>query len=126
MTLKFKIEYLSAIRKRYYQARKREKTKILNELCAVAGYNRKYAIRILARKHHEGKKLSGRTKNYSERSVRHFKRLWVIMGEMCSKKMVQALKTWLKYYEDPDCDDEVRAELLSMSHASIDRYLKSY
>jgi hypothetical protein len=126
MTLKFKIEYLSAIRKRYYQARKCEKTKILNELCAVAGFNRKYAIRILAIKHHEGKKLSGRTKTYSERSVRHLKRLWVIMGEMCSKKMVQALKTWLKYYEDPDCDDEVRAELLSMSHASIDRYLKSY
>ena len=126
MTLKFKIEYLSAIRKRYYQARKRDKSKILNELCAVAGYNRKYAIRILAIKHHEGKKLSGRTKTYSERSVRHLKRLWVIMGEMCSKKMVQAIKTWLKYYEDPDCDDEVRAELLSMSSASIDRYLKSY
>lgn len=126
MTLKFKIEYLSAIRKRYYQARKSEKTKILNELCAVAGFNRKYAIRILAIKHHEGKKLSGRTKNYSERSVRHLKRLWVIMGEMCSKKMVQALKTWLKYYEDPDCDDNAREELLSMSHATIDRYLKSY
>lgn len=126
MTLKFKIEYLSAIRKRYYQARKSEKTKILNELCAVAGYNRKYAIRILAIKHHEGKKLSGRTKTYSERSVKHLKRLWVIMGEMCSKKMVPALKTWLKYYEDPDCDDEVRDELLSMSSASIDRYLKSY
>ena len=126
MTLKFKIEYLHAIRKRYYQARKREKTQILNELCAVAGFNRKYAIRILAIKHHEGKKLSGRTKSYSERSVRHLKRLWVIMGEMCSKKMVQALKTWLKYYEDNDCDDEVREELLSMSHASIDRYLKSY
>lgn len=126
MTLKFKIEYLSAIRKRYFEARKREKSQILNELCAVTGFNRKYAIRILAIKHHEGKKLSGRTKNYSERSVTHLKRLWVIMGEMCSKKMVQALKTWLKYYEDPDCDDEVREELLSMSHASIDRYLKSY
>lgn len=82
MTLKFKIEYLSAIRKRYYQARKREKTQILNELCAVAGFNRKYAIRILAIKQHEGKKLSGRTQTYSDRSVRHLKRLWVIMGEM--------------------------------------------
>lgn len=52
MTLQFKIEYLEAIRKRYYQAKKREKTKILNELCTVAGYNRKYAIRILAVKHY--------------------------------------------------------------------------
>jgi protein-disulfide isomerase-like protein with CxxC motif len=76
MTLKFKTEYLSAIRKRYYQGRKCEKTQILNELCAVTGFNRKYAIRILAIKHHEGKKLSG-NKNYSERSVAHLKRLWV-------------------------------------------------
>jgi hypothetical protein len=126
MKLKFKIEYLSAIRRRYFSARKSEKTRILNELCSVTGFNRKYAIRILAIKHHEGKKLSGRTKNYSERTVTHLKRLWVIMGEMCSKKMVQAIKSWLKYYEDPDCDDFVREELLSMSHASIDRYLKSY
>ncbi len=91
-----------------------------------SGFNRKYAIRILAIKHHEGKKQSGRTKTYSERSIRHLKRLWVIMGEMCFKKMVQALKTWLKYYEDDDCDEEIREELLSMGHASIDRYLKSY
>lgn len=126
MTLKFKIEYLTAIRKRYFQARKREKSQILNELCAVTGFNRKYAIRILAIKHHEGKKQSGRTKTYSERSIRHLKRLWVIMGEMCSKKMVQALKTWLKYYEDDDCDEKIREELLSMGHASIDRYLKTY
>lgn len=126
MTLKFKIEYLSAIRKRYYQSTKTEKTIILNELCSVAGYNRKYAIRILAIKHHEGKKLSGRTKTYSERSIKHLKRMWVIMGEICSKKMVQALKTWLKYYEDDDCDDDIRDELMSMSHASIDRYLRAY
>lgn len=126
MTLKFKVEYLNAIRKRYYQSSKKEKSKILNELCAVANYNRKYAIRILAIKHHEGKKLSGRSKIYSERAQKHLKHLWVIMGEMCSKKMVQALRTWLKYYEDPDCDDEIREELLSMSSASIDRYLKNY
>lgn len=40
---------------------KKDKLRILNAICAVAGYNRKYAIRILAIKHHEGKKLSGRT-----------------------------------------------------------------
>ena len=48
------------------------------------------------------------------------------MGEMCSKKMVWALKNWLSFYEDDDCDDDIREELLSMSAASIDRYLKTY
>ena len=95
MTLKFKIEYLSAIRKRYFQSTKAEKTIILNELCSVAGFNRKYAIRILAIKHREGKKHFGRSKMYSERCIKHLKHLWDVMGEMCSTKMVQALKTWL-------------------------------
>lgn len=126
MNLKFRVQYLAAVRKRYYGSRKSEKSKILDELCAVTGYNRKYAIRIMAIKHHEGKKLSGRSKVYSERSIGHLKRLWVIMGEMCSKKMVSALKNWLGFYEDDDCDEDVRAELLSMSAASIDRYLKNY
>lgn len=52
----------------------------------MTGFNRKYAIQILAIKLHEGKKLSGRTKTYSERSIRHLKRMWVIMGEINYKK----------------------------------------
>lgn len=72
------------------------------------------------------KSCPGRSKNFSERSQRHLKRLWVLTGEMCSKKMVQALPTWLGFYQEDDIDDEERAELLAMSSASIDRYLKSY
>jgi hypothetical protein len=39
--------YLKAIRSRYRRARKRIKVTILDEFCAVCGYNRKYAIRLL-------------------------------------------------------------------------------
>ena len=41
MTLKFKVDYLDAIRERYYKAPKATKTKILDELCAVTGFHRK-------------------------------------------------------------------------------------
>jgi hypothetical protein len=126
MDLKFKIKYLKAVRLRYFGSNRPEKAKILDELCAVVGYNRKYAIRIMAIKHLEGKKRSGKSKVYSERSRDHLKRLWVLMGEMCSKKMVCAFGVWLEFYQDDDFDQSVKEELLLMSAATIDRYLKSY
>ena len=38
--------YLEAIRGSYPKADRAGKAKILNEFCAVCGYNRKYAIRL--------------------------------------------------------------------------------
>ena len=39
--------YLKAIRSRYWRAGKKAKVTILDEFCAVCGYHRKYAIRLL-------------------------------------------------------------------------------
>jgi hypothetical protein len=48
------------------------------------------------------------------------------MGRMCSKKMVAAFPIWLEYYSASGFGPLVKDEILSMSHATIDRYLKSY
>ena len=40
-------ELLTALRERYHQAPKHEKTKVLDEFIAVAGCHRKHAIRLL-------------------------------------------------------------------------------
>ena len=45
------------------------------------------------------------------------------MGQMCSKNMKAALPIWLVHYE---CEELVKKEILSMSHATIDRRLKPY
>ena len=42
--------YLQQIKPRYKKASKAEKKRILDEFCAVCGYNRKYAIRVLNRR----------------------------------------------------------------------------
>jgi len=49
MGKKSRKEYLESIRERYRKAGKKEKTVILGEFCAVCGYNRKYAVRLLTR-----------------------------------------------------------------------------
>lgn len=126
MTLEFKTQYLEAIRNRYFNSSKKGKTQILNELCKVTGYSRKHAIKVLTTGHITGRKNSGRTKMYSAEAKIQLQKLWQIMGQICSKKMVAAIPIWLNYYQDKDICELVRAELLSMSSATIDRYLKTY
>jgi hypothetical protein len=126
MSLKFKTQYLTQVRRRYFNSSKKKKTIILDELCEVTGFHRKYAIKILSIGHHKGPKASGRTKVYSDMTIFHLKKLWHLMGRMCSKKMVSAFPIWLKYYEASGFGPITEKELLSMSAATIDRYLKSY
>jgi hypothetical protein len=126
MTLKFKTTYLEAIRSRYFAGSKKRKSEILNELCKVTGYSRKHAIRVLSIGHMTSKKNSGRTRAYSNESIIHLKRIWHIMGRICSKKMVSALPIWLKFYQGPEFTPLVKEELISMSSSTIDRYLKDY
>ena len=126
MTLNFKTTYLNAIRERYFMASKTEKSKILDELCEITGYNRKWAIRVLAKSHKTGPKSSGRKKQYSEQALFHLKRLSHVLGRINSKKMVAAFPVWLDFYQRQDFNEEIRAEILSMSHATIDRYLQKY
>lgn len=126
MDLPFKTKYLSQIRKRYFSSRKKEKTIILNELCSVTSLSRKHAIRVLSKGHISGKKASGRTKTYSNEAIFRLKKLWHILGHICSKKMVSALPVWIKYYEPDGFTDVIKEEILSMSSPTIDRYLKAY
>lgn len=44
MDLKSRKPYMDAISERYHKAPRESKTRILNELCEVCGFNRKYAI----------------------------------------------------------------------------------
>ena len=126
MTLDFKSTYIRTIRERYFKSSKKEKSVILDELCSITGYDRKWAIKILARGHKTGKKSSGRTKQYSDESITHLKKLWHIMRRINSKKMVAAFPTWLEYYNGIGFNKMIKEEILSMSHATIDRYLEKY
>jgi len=53
-------ELLEHYRRRYSGAGRRGKTKILDEFCGLAGYDRKHAIKLLNRKSGVRKKPPGR------------------------------------------------------------------
>ena len=126
MNLKFKVEYLNKVRNRYYNSSKKQKSIILDEICQNTDLERKHVIRMLAKGHHIGPKTSGRTQSYSDASIFHLKKLWHLMGRMCSKKMVAAFPVWLEHYEAKGFGPLIKKELISMSAATVDRYLKSY
>ncbi|MGB6338671.1 MAG: hypothetical protein WBF32_02760 [Candidatus Aminicenantaceae bacterium] len=44
MRLKLRMKYCETVYRRYHNASKESKRRILDELCQVCGYNRKYAI----------------------------------------------------------------------------------
>ncbi len=93
--------YLKAIRSRYHRAGKRTKVTILDEFCAVCGYHRKYAIRLLnQRGGPKTKRRAGRKPTYaSPELMTALKRIWFASDQMCSKKLKAAIPLWLPFYE---------------------------
>ena len=89
--------YLKAIRLRYWRARKMVKVTILDEFCAVCGYNRKYAIRLLNRRGKASKKQRpGRKPIYaSPELLTALKHIRFASDQMCSKKLKAAIPLWL-------------------------------
>ena len=100
MSLSEKRAYLEAIRRRYHKASRRNKSKILDEFCAVCGYNRKYAIRTLRKRRLKKRAKPGRKPWYDPATLLEpLKEIWLATDQMCSKRLKVALKEWLPHYE---------------------------
>ena len=129
MSRKEKRAYLKAIQSRYKKASRAQKSRILDEFCAVCGYNRKYAIRALSKRPARVRRKPGRRPRYeADRIIGHLRAIWLATGQMCSKRLRVALKEWLPHYEAEHglLEDIVRGQLYSLSAPTIDRLLKPF
>jgi hypothetical protein len=128
MTRNGKRELLEAIRTRYRQGSKAEKTHILDEFVHNTGYHRKYAIRLLnqrvMRKH---RKKVGRRKVYQGEVVIALIKIWAICDQICSKRLHPFLPEIVEVLERQGelvLSPETKQSLLKMSRATIDRCLR--
>lgn len=123
-----KKEYLQEIRKRYFLVSKSEKSLILDEFCRVCNYNRKYAIRLIYKKHLTHNRRKGRPNKYYSRTIVTFlKDIWVLTNLACSKRLKAAIPLWLPYYHRHSSNhlNEKHVKLLlEISPRTIDRLLK--
>lgn len=125
MPIEARRQYLIAIRERYKKATRRQKTAILNEFCEVCGYNRKYAILVLAQEKgpNENRGKPGRPSKYNESFTECLQEIWEATGRICSKKLVVAIPLWIQFF---DFSDENQNLLKQISSSSIDRVLKDF
>lgn len=126
----------------YRGARKKEKSKILDQFIASTGYSRWYARLVLR---HEGRRVQTdkktillavrdrtpakrvRVSAYDEQVQTALLKLWRIMDYICGKRLqplLPELLAVLERHNEFHCDQETRAKLLRISAASVDRLLK--
>lgn len=119
-----KWDYVRVMSERYQNASRKEKHLILNELEKNLKMHRKSAIRALGSvKAKRPKETRGRRRIYNDFVIEHLRKLWLEMGQLCSRRMKKALRRWLQNYDAPEVTKHL---LLSMSKTSIDNYLKPY
>lgn len=120
--------YLEAIRGRYRQADRAGKGRILDEFCAVCGYHRKYAIRLLGRKKSTAPPGRGghKPKYDDPLLLKALRRIWLATDQLCSKRLKVALPLWLPHYERDygAWPPAARNGLLAASASTLDRLLK--
>jgi hypothetical protein len=122
MPIEFKRAYLEEIRFRYQNSTKKVKGQILDEFCQICSLTRKHAIKILNGSVNPRIQRPGPKSKYQREDVFvALKELWLLMNQMCSKKMVCAFIDWLPFY---NCKEEVKCLLLEMSASTVDRLLR--
>jgi transposase InsO family protein len=121
-------EYLRAIYERYHKAGRKEKKAILNEFCANAAYNRKYAIRLLNGPRPEKNRgpRRQRSASYQPETVAVLRSVWEAAGYPWSVRLKALLPIWMPWIRKRfRLRPEVEKQLLKISARQIDRRLKA-
>lgn len=119
-------EYLNSIYEEYQKADKRAKGLILQHAELVTRLTRKRLIRRLNRKLGISGRRRGRKPTYSPEVMEPLKRLWFLMEQPCGKRLKVLIPRLLAGYRkrNPELSDAVANQLVAMSPATIDRFLK--
>ena len=128
MVRQSKRELVEALRLPYRKGRRVDKGRILDQVCAATGYNRKYAIGLFGcGPALRPKRKRGRRPQYGPDVVAALVTLWEASGYLCAKRLQPFLGELLEALErhhQPVAGADVRDKLLRMSAATMDRRLQ--
>jgi transposase InsO family protein len=120
-------EYLRAIYERYQKAERQGKKVILSEFCANAGYNRKYAIRLLNGPPPEKQRRTQRPRgvSYQRETLAVLTAVWEAAGYPWSVRLKALLPGWMPWIRKHfRASAEVERQLLKISARQMDRRLR--
>ena len=128
MSTRAKREYVAAIYDRYRHARRPDKRRILDEFCAVTGYHRKAAIRVLNRPAAgTASPARRRALRYSALMVEALRTIWTAAGYPWSVRLKALLPLWLPWARRRlRLRPATEQQLLAISARQIDRRLAPY
>jgi len=125
-------ELLEAMRRRYRESSKMDKTRILDEFVALTDYHRKHGVRLLnqpcdieAKAVQDGHVCSRRV--YDEAVKEALTVIWEASDRICGKRLkaiMPELLDAMEHHGHLSLDPEVRSRVLRVSAATIDRLLK--
>jgi hypothetical protein len=120
-------ELIAALAGRYGEAGRIERSRILDEFVAVTGYHRKHAMRVLRTGPTDARRAPrvGR-RVYGEAVREALILLWEASDRVCGKRLKALLPVLMEAMERHgrlELDPVVRAGVLAMSAATIDRAL---
>ena len=123
-------EYVQAILSRYQQARRAEKSRMLDEFCRVCGYHRKAALRKLrqAQRPAGARRKPGRPARYAQPEIQQpLQRIWTTAHYPCSTRLKAILPRWLGPYQHTfgHLPLAVCQALQHISPSTIDRLLRA-
>jgi hypothetical protein len=104
---------------------------LLDEICSLCGYERKYAMKVLAGSRpiagDEGKRRGGSKPRYGKMEKKVLQVIWLAADQPCGKRMKPTVRLWLPYYErrHEKLGLALRKRVLKVSAATIDRLLAS-
>ena len=129
MSLAARRELLAGVRRNYREADWVEKGKILDGFVAATDYERKYASRLLSSDEVSmPRKARPSAQQYDEQVRQAFIALWCAANKICSKRLVPfipQLITVMEKHGHLRLSEDVRASLLRISAATVDRMLTS-
>jgi hypothetical protein len=125
-------ELLEAMRRRYRESSRMDKTRILNEFVALTDYHRKHGVRLLSQPCDTGAKpvQDGRVHSrrvYDEAIKEALTVMWEASDRICGKRLKAIMLELLDAMErhgHMSLDPEVRSRVLRVSAATVDRLLK--
>ena len=121
-------ELLAAVAVRYRESPRAEKTRILDEFAGVTGHHRKHAVRLLRSEPSDRRSAPRSERRLYDEAVREaLIVLWEASDRICGKRLKALVPILLPAMEQHGhlvLDPAIRAALLTISAATIDRVLR--
>jgi hypothetical protein len=121
-------EVLAQARARYEKRGKEGRSRLLDEVCVLCGYERKYAMKVLGGKRPiggSGVRRGGSPARYGAAEREVIKAIWLTAEQPCGKRLKPTLELWLPYHEKRNgaLSKALRSRVLEASAATLDRLL---